>query len=485
MANEARDQNPDEREDQKSHIVYGLDERPPPIRTVVYAFQHIFAMILGSITGGVIIGQTVGLDDAQTGQLIGYINFAVGIATILQVRYGVRLPIIQGSTMGHVPAYLALGSVGVAIYQDPVVTMQYLGGALLVGALLEAAVGGLNLLRYVFRFISPLTVGIVIMMVGLGLWRVVADFIGGAWVWAMGVIVLVLIGNFAFGVTVKTMAIFGAVIIAYLAAVGGTLAGWFPSDHAMHVDFTPIVGADWLTLPGLFPWGWPQFSWGFILAMTLPYIATAFESMGDYIAVSNSIQNKNPSIKRISRGILTEGIASTLSSSLGGTASSSFSQNVGVVRLSGVASLFVCIVAGILLIAIGLFGKMGAVFSSIPRVVLGAVYLMAFGILVLTGLRLVLKAKVTAARNEAIIGSALLLGLALPGYMEDNQIAFENASLQVFVNVFLATPMMVAGVWVFILDNIIPGTDEERGIQGWISAVDDEDEESSQNKESG
>lgn len=456
-------------ESNQQGMVYGMNERPGWGRSFIYAFQHIFAMILGSITGGVIIGEVVGLNDVQTGLLIGYINVAVGIATILQVKFGVKLPVIQGSTMGHVPAYLALGGIGVSLYDDPMTTMQYLGGALLIGAILEGLFGGFNLLKYIMKYISPITVGIVIMMVGLGLWSVVVDFIGGAWGYAMGVIILVMIGTFALGVTAKTMAIFSAVLISYAVAAAGSFFNWFPEGHPLYIDFKPIVEAQTFILPKPFPWGWPKFNLGFIVAMTIPYIATAFESMGDYIAVSNSVAHKDISTKKISRGILIEGIASSISSALGGTASSSFSQNVGVVRLTGVASLFVCILAGCILIALGVFGKFGTIFASIPKVILGSVYLIAFGILVMTGLRLVLKADVKTSRNETIIGSALLLGLALPYYMKDNPLQFDNPSLQIFANVFLATPMMVSGLWVFVLDNIVPGTDKERGIDKWIT----------------
>lgn len=458
-----------DQEGQNQEIVYQMDERPGWGLSFVYAVQHIFAMILGSITGGVIIGETVGLDETQTGLLIGYINVAVGIATILQVRFGVKLPLIQGSTMGHVPAYLALGGIGLSMFEDPKETMQYLGGALLVGAILEAIFGGFNLLKYVMKYISPITVGIVIMMVGLGLWSVVADFIGDAWIYAMGVIILVMLGSFAFGIQAKTMAIFGSVLIAYIVAAAGSYLGWFGTEHPLYIDFQPIAEAQTFVVPEPFPWGWPKFNLGFIVAMTIPYIATIFESMGDYIAVSNSVEGKTLKTKRISRGILTEGIASSISASLGGTASSSFSQNVGVVRLTGVASLFVCVLAGVILILLGIFGQFGTIFASIPRVILGSVYLMAFGILVMTGLRLVLKANVKTSRNETIIGSALLLGLALPFYMQENPVEFSKPSLQIFVNVFLATPMMVSGVWVFLLDNIVPGTDEERGLDKWIT----------------
>lgn len=454
----------------RATIVYGVEERPPLGRAVVYGFQHIFAMILGSITGAVVIGATIGLDTAQIGRFIGYINLAVGIATIAQVGIGVRLPVIQGATSGHLPAYLALGTAGVALFDDAAVTMQYLMGALLVGALVEAALGGFNLVRRIRRAVSPITVGIVIMMVGLGLWPIVNDFIGGAWHIAIAVFILVIVFSFAFGVMVKTMALFLAVVVGYGTAALGTWLGWFPSGHALFVDFQAIAEAPWLAPPGLLPWGTPRFDLGFILAMTIPYVAAAFESLGDYVAVANASEVETPPVKRLSRGILVEGCGSALSSILGGTATSTFSQNVGVVRLTGVASRFVCIVAGVLLIALGLFGKLGAILGAVPEVVLGAVYLVAFGILVMTGLRLVLKAQVTTSRNEAIIGTALLLGLSLPAYMRAHAIELPDfPSVQVFANVFLATPMMISGVWVLLLDNILPGSDEERGMIGWLT----------------
>ena len=453
-----------------STIVYGVDERPPLGRSVVYAFQHIFAMILGSITGGVIISESVGLDATDTGRLIGFINIAVGIATIIQVSVGVRLPLIQGSTSGHLPAYLALGSVGGALFADAYTTMQYLMGALLVGALLEAAFGLSNALRWVFRYVSPMTIGVVIMMVGLGLWPVVADFIGGGWPYAGAVIALVMVFSFAFGVTVKTMALFLAVISAYTIAAVLTALGVLSEGHGLYVDFTPIRDSAWITVPEPFPWGTPKFNPGFILAMSIPYVATIFESLGDYVAVAESSDVERPQTKRLSRGITSEGIASAISSVLGGTATSSFSQNVGVVRLSGVASRFVCILAGVFLICLGLFAKFGAIFGALPELILGSVYLVAFGILVMTGLRLVMQADIKSSRNETILGSALLLGLALPAYMRDNPIETGEPSLQIFFNVFLATPMIVSGVWVFLLDNIIPGSPDERGMTNWLDA---------------
>ena len=460
-----------EGEDKKANIVYGVDERPPLGRSVIYGFQHIFAMILGSIMGGVVIGTAVGLDDLQIGNLISYINIAMGIATILQVKWGVRLPLIQGSTMGHVPAYVALGSIGVSLFANPIITMQYLTGALLVGALLEAGIGFLNIMRYLRRVFSPITVGVIIMMVGLGLWPVVNDFIGDAWGVAFVIFILVIFFSFAFGTTIRTMALFLAVIVGYAFAVIGTAMGWFPTTHSLYVNFETISQASWIVIPQPFPWGFMKFDVGLIFAMTIPYFATALESLGDYIAVSESSNVETPSPKRLSRGIMMEGISSAISATMGGTASSSFSQNVGIVRLTGVASRFVCIVAGVILIALGLLGKLGAVLGAIPRPILGAVYLVAFGILVLTGLRVAMKAKILTSRNEIIIGTSLLLGLALPAYFSNNPIEIPGIiAAQVFLNVFLATPMIVAGIWALVLDNLLPGSDEERGLKGWLGS---------------
>ena len=450
-------------------LVYEMDEKPPIGRSVIYGFQHIFAMILGSITTAVIIGTTVGLNTSQIGLLIGYINVAVGIATIIQVTLGVRLPTIQGSTSGHIPAYLALGSLGVSLYSDPLVTMQYLGGALLIGAVFQFALGFFNVLKWVSRFISPMTVGIIIMMIGLGLWPVITDFIGGAWHYAIVVIILVIFFSFAFGVMTKTMSLFLAVILSYGVAILGTWLEWFPEKHFMYVNLQTIAESKWFTFPEFFPWGAPKFNLGFIFAMSIPYLTASLESFGDYMALSKVTETKPPNIKRISRGIAAEGVGSIISSVLGGSATSTFSQNIGVIRLSGIASRFVCIVAGIILLFIGIIGKFGAFMAEIPEVILGAVYLTAFGILAMTGLELILRAKINISRNQVLIGTSLMLGLSLPSYMKENPIELENTSLTVFINVLLATPMLVSGLWAFILDNILPGTPEERGMKGWLA----------------
>ena len=455
---------------EKAHLVYGMEDRPPIGKSVVYGFQHVFAMILGSITSAVIIGNTVGLNASQVGLLIGYINIAVGIATIIQVTLGVRLPTLQGSTSGHIPAYLALGSVGVSLYSDPLITMQYLGGALLVGALFQFLIGFFNVLKWVSRWISPLTVGIIIMMIGLGLWPVITKFIGGAWHYAIAVIVLVIIFSFSFGVVMRTMALFLAVIISYGMAILGTWMEWFPEKHFMYVNLQTVIDSQWFTLPKVFPWGAPKFNPGFILAMCIPYLTASLESFGDYMAISKVTNTKTPELKRVSRGIATEGIGSVISIILGGTATSTFSQNIGVIRLSGVASRYVCVVAGVILLLMGLIGKLGTFLAEIPQVILGAVYLIAFGILTMTGLELVLKAKIDISRNQILIGTSLLLGLSMPSYFIDNPIELENTSLKVFVNVLLATPMIVSGLWAFILDNVLPGTPKERGMDEWLQS---------------
>lgn len=455
---------------EKAHLVYGMEDRPPIGKSVVYGFQHVFAMILGSITSAVIIGNTVGLNASQVGLLIGYINIAVGIATIIQVTLGVRLPTLQGSTSGHIPAYLALGSVGVSLYSDPLITMQYLGGALLVGALFQFLIGFFNVLKWVSRWISPLTVGIIIMMIGLGLWPVITKFIGGAWHYAIAVIVLVIIFSFSFGVVMRTMALFLAVIISYGVAILGTWMEWFPEKHFMYVNLQTVIDSQWFTLPKVFPWGTPKFNPGFILAMCIPYLTASLESFGDYMAISKVTNTKTPELKRVSRGIATEGIGSVISIILGGTATSTFSQNIGVIRLSGVASRYVCVVAGVILLLMGLIGKLGTFLAGIPQVILGAVYLVAFGILTMTGLELVLKAKIDISRNQILIGTSLLLGLSMPSYFIDNPIELENTSLKVFVNVLLATPMIVSGLWAFILDNVLPGTPKERGMDEWLQS---------------
>lgn len=466
-----------ENDSEKIHLVYRMEERPPLGKSIIYGVQHIFAMILGSITSAVIIGTTIGLNPSQIGLMIGYINVAVGIATIIQVSFGVKLPTIQGSTSGHIPAYLALGSVGVSLFTDPVLTMQYLGGALLVGALFQFCLGFFNVLKWVSSWISPLTVGIIIMMIGLGLWPVITEFIGGAWHYAIAIISLVIIFSFSFGVMVRTMALFLAVIISYSVAITGTMLDWFPEKHFMFVNIDTILKSNWLTTPEIFPWGAPKFNFGFIFAMSIPYLTATLESFGDYMAISKVTGTPLPKVKRISRGVAAEGIGSLISSVLGGTATSTFSQNIGVIRLSGVASRYVCIVAGVLLILIGVVGKLGAFLAEIPRVILGSVYLTAFGILVMTGLELVLKAKVNISRNQILIGTSLLLGLSMPSYFKENPVELENTSLKVFINVFLATPMLVSGLWAFILDNVLPGTLTERGMDKWLNSTDEEDKE--------
>jgi xanthine/uracil permease len=322
-------------------------------------------------------------------------------------------------------------------------------------------------MRVIRRFLSPLLVGIVIMMVGLGLWPVLNNFIGAGWHIAIAVFVVAVVASFALGKVARTMAVFITVVLWYAVASVGTWQGWFPQGSALHVDFSAIGGAPWFEVTRPFAWGMPKFHVAFALAMLLPFIATMLEITGDFFAVARATEVPLPSVKRIGRGIGTEGVGTLISGVLGGTAVSTFSQNIGLLRLSGVGSRFVCVVAGGVLVVLGLVGKLGAVLGSIPEVIVGAVYLLVFGMLIMTGLHLVMRADLKRPRNEILVGTSLLLGLALPAYMSENPLDIRGSpTAEIFANVFLATPMMVAGIWAALLDNLLPGTPEERGISG-------------------
>jgi xanthine/uracil permease len=150
---------------------------------------------------------------------------------------------------------------------------------------------------------------------------------------------------------------------------------------------------------------------------------------------------------------------------MGGVGTTSYTENIGIVALTGIASRRVIRTGAVILIMLGFLWKFGTVIGTIPSPIIGAAYLSLFGLIGALGLQVFTRADVTSMRNLLIFGFAFALGLGLPGYMAQHTIVFANAEwLAGIFNGLLKNGMAVGGITAGILDNLIPGTDKERGI---------------------
>ncbi len=444
-------------------LLYGLDEVPPAPQALALGLQHVLTMFGATVAVPLLLGPAMGMSPAQTALLVSSVMICSGVATFLQVRFGTRLPIIQGVSFAFLGPFFAI----IAATGGGAESMQYIAGAILGGALVEVFVGYSTLFGRLRRRLSPVVVGPVIALIGLALFQVGAPQAGQDWLLSGSVIV----GAFLFSLVLAPRSRFFALFPILLAV----LVGYGIALALGRVDFAAVAAAPWFRSPDslLFPWGTPRFDLGFFLAILAGYLASAIESFGDYYAVASAAGAPEPTAQQVDRGIGAEGVACFLTGILGGFASTSYTENIGLVALTRVASRAVTYVAAALLILLGLVAKVGAAIATIPSAVVGGLYCTLFGLIAAIGLAFTARADLSSQRNQMIIGFSLFMGLSLPAYFRGvPSLGFAPVELTLEAAPWLAnlaqtlgsTGMAVAAVTGLLLDNLIPGSDAERGL---------------------
>lgn len=462
------------------NILYGVDDVPRPWpKALGLGLQHVLTMFGATVAVPLLLGPAMGMSAEQIALLVSSVMICSGIATFLQVRFGTRLPIIQGVSFSFLGPFFAIiaatgGTAGGAE------TMRFIAGAILGGAVVEIVVGYSTLLGRLRRFVGPVAIGPVITLIGLALFQVGAPQAGRDWPLAAVVIVAAFLFTLVLSRRWRVFALFPillAVVVAYALAAGLTLAGVYGPDHPGAVRWAGVAASPWLRDPAsiLLPWGTPRFHLGFFLATLAGYLASILESFGDYFAVARAAGAPEPTPRQIDRGIGAEGIGCFVTGLLGGFASTSYSENIGLVALTRVGSRRVVTIAAALLVGLGLVAKFGAAVATLPGPVVGGLYCTLFGLISAVGLSITARADLTSQRNLLIIGFSLFMGLSVPAYFAGvPSLGFAPAEVSIpgapwageMIAAVGSTGMAVAALLGLLLDNLIPGTHEERGLAG-------------------
>ena len=450
-------------------IVYGIDDRPPFPIMVLAGLQHVLTLFGATTLVPLIFGPAMGMDTAQIGFFISCVYFAMGIATLIQThpKLGSGLPIVQGSSFSFIPPIMTI--IGTFKAAGPAVIMQNVGGALISGGIVLSILGYTRLVGYIRKIITPVVIGPTIMAIGFSLAPTAVQF-NAANYWPISL--LVVAGVFLFSLVLKNkyiniFAILSAIVLAYLVCLGASLSGLFPQGHPAHINLASIAAAPWFrdvrTL--VMPWGAPKFSILTFGAILAGFFAVMIESIGDYHSCSYASGLPDPSPETISRGIGAEGLNCALAGLFGAVGTTSYTENIGLIGLTGVASRWVVRTGAVLLIVMSMIGKLGALVATIPSPIIGGAYIALFGIIGALGIQVLMRADMGSQRNVLIVGFAFLMALGLPGWVDGQKTAFFAAGIpgQVLWAI-LKTPMAVAGVCAAFWDSLIPGTPEERGI---------------------
>lgn len=465
-------------------VVYGLDDRPPLGRAALLAIQHVLTMFGSTVAVPLMLGPAgidgtgMGMDRAQVAILISSVMLCSGVATLIQVTFGSRLPIIQGVSFSFLAAFAGIIAAVKAQGGDVSEMMQYIAGAVLVGAVIEITIGFSGLVGKIRQVLSPVVIGPVIMLIGLALYNVGAPIAGTSWPISILTMALIIVFSYVLARKYRFIQLF-PILLAILisSAVCGllTVTGLVSVEHAAYIHTDQIAAAAWLRIKPsevFFPWGLPKFQLGFILAVLAGYLASMIESFGDYHACSQMAGGGDPDEKQLSRGIGCEGIGCALTSLLGGFSSTSYSENIGLIGLTKVGSRFVVQIAAVILILLGLFGKFGAMAASIPSPIVGGLYCALFGLISAVGVKELMKADLNVDRNLFIAGFSLFMGLSVPAYFNSAQgaellesIGSVSVGLRDIVQSIGKTGMAVAAIIGLTLDNTLPATRKQRGLE--------------------
>lgn len=387
------------------------NETPPLAQAVPLGLQHVLAMFASNVTPSIIVAGAAGLafGGAEQVYLIQMAMLFAGIATLFQTvgvgPIGARLPIMQGTSFAFV-GVLA----GVAATQGLSVALT----ACLIGGVIHFMLGSvIQHLRFLF---PPLVTGLVILAIGLYLIPVAIKYAAGGaakfqmeaesfgslmhWSVALSVVIVALILKFFTKGIISNAAILIGLVVGYLLAIAFGM-----------VNFSAVTNASMFIIPQALPYGF-EFSLGAVIAVTLVSIVSAIETVGDASATTKAGAGREATDKEVAGATYADGLGTAVAAVFGGLPNTSFSQNVGIIGMTGIMSRHVVTIGALVLIICGLMPKIGAVIASMPLPVLGGGVIVMFGMVAAAGLNVLTEVKMNR-RNMVIIAVSLAAGLGL------------------------------------------------------------------------
>ncbi|NXC24888.1 S23A1 protein, partial [Campylorhamphus procurvoides] len=496
---------------------YTVTDVPPWYLCILLGIQHFLTAMGGLVAIPLILSKELCLqhDLLTQSHLISTIFFVSGICTLLQVLFGVRLPIIQGGTFAFLTPTLAMLSLPgwkcpawtqnatlvnasspefIEVWQT---RMREVQGAIIVASCFQILVGFSGLIGFLMRFIGPLTIAPTITLVALPLFESAGNEAGQHWGIAfMTIFFIVLFSQYLKDVPVplpsyqkgkkchfspvylfQIFPVLLGLTLSWLLCYVLTVTNVLPVDPTAygHLARTDTRGdvlsqAPWFRLPYPGQWGMPTVSLAGIFGILAGVISSMLESVGDYYACARLSRAPPPPKHAISRGIGVEGIGCLLAGAWGtGNGTTSYSENVGALGITKVGSRMVIIAGACAMLLSGIFGKVGAMLASIPSPVIGGMFLVMFGVITAVGISNLQYTDMNSSRNIFIFGFSVFAGLTIPNWASKNSTLLETGTIQLdqVIQVLLTTGMFVGGILGFILDNTIPGTQEERGLVAW------------------
>ena len=436
-----------------SSTVHPVDEHLPTGKLAALGLQHVLVMYAGAVAVPLIIGRALKLSPEDVAFLISADLFCCGLVTLIQSLgatqwFGIRLPVMMGVTFAAVAPMVAMananpGAAGAQLIFGSII------GAGLISILIAPAVSRM------LRFFPPVVTGTIIAVIGISLMRIGINWIFGnpfgptapsivapehqQWLAAVtsaanapgatlppvpqGLALLPKMPNPKYadltGVGIAALVLVSILLIAryakgFLANISvllGIVIGGVVATALGLMTFEKVGKAAWFDVVTPFHFGMPVFDPMLILTMTLVMIVVMIESTGMFLALGEMTDSKVDQ-PALSRGLRTDGLGTLLGGIFNTFPYTSFSQNVGLVAVTGVKSRFVCVAGGVIMVALGLLPKMAALVESLPTVVLGGAGIVMFGMVAATGIRILGGVDFKNNRYNALI-VAISIGIGM------------------------------------------------------------------------
>ena len=441
-----------------SELIFGLDDRPPVLIAFFAAMQHMLASIVGIVTPPIIISNALGLDVSDASYIISMTLLISGIATFIQAKrmgpVGSGLLAMQGTSFAFLGPIIG-AAIAIKNQADAHTALAVVFGCVMAGSFIEMFIS--RFLHLAQKIITPVVTGVVVTLIGLTLIKVgLVSMAGGFYV--MNNVPDAFASFQNLGIAFLVLAIIVALNMSrnqYLrmsSIVIGLSVGYILAAALGMVNFSKLEGMSLFTVPQPLKYGL-DFSWGAFFAIGLVYVITAIESIGDLTATS--MISKQPVkgdlyMSRIKGGVLADGINSFLAGLFNTFPNTTFSQNNGVIQLTGVASRYVAYFIAGILVLMGLSPVLAGIFRIMPEPVLGGATILMFGTVATAGIKILASQKLDN-RSTLIIAVSLGLGLGVTMVPE----VLKNVAPAEIKNVF-SSGITTGGLAAIILNLVLP-----------------------------
>jgi NCS2 family nucleobase:cation symporter-2 len=430
-----------------------VDEMLPAPRLFTLGLQHVLVMYAGAVAVPLIVGRALQLEPADVAFLISADLFVCGIVSILQSMgatqwFGIKLPVMMGVTFAAVGPMVSMA----------VANPGHEGARMIFGAIIGAGIITVLIAPFVsrmLRFFPPVVTGTIILVIGVTLMKIGINWIFGlpvgptapkivapehaAWLSSMaeasgaagstvpapppGLKIAPSLPNAAYAPVssiVLSLAVLGVIIgvarfttgfLCNVAVLIGIVFGGIVAAALGLMHFDKVANAAWFAPIMPFHFGMPVFDPILIVTMVLVMIVVMIESTGMFLALGE-MTGKKITQPMLSAGLRMDGLGTVLGGVFNTFPYTSFSQNVGLVGVTGVRSRFVCVAGGIIMVALGLIPKMGALVEALPTVVLGGAGIVMFGMVAATGIRILSAVDFKTNRNNLFV-VAISLGFGM------------------------------------------------------------------------